>query len=203
MSYSKYNQNKFRFQTLYRKWKDCKRCELCKVRTQVVIGYGNLESRFIIIGQGPGKKENEEGKPFIGPAGKVLTKTLEKCDLSRNDFYITNAVACLTPGNRAPEDKEIKKCNKRLLKIIDILDPLFTICLGKVAAQSIFKDYKDQTLSSIRGLYRRDTLKGKRWIGITHHPCVGIYDPNGQMIKQFRKDWRKFAELVLELKEGI
>lgn len=203
--------NKNKFQTLFKKWKNCKRCKLCEVRKNVVIGHGNITSRYLIIGQNPGREEDEKGIPFIGKSGKLLDKVIKKASdgmIIRDMFYVTNAVACLSPKNREPTDNEMKACSKRLNKIISILDPYIIICLGKSAIKSMFKDFREEFgVSACRGMYRRDKLPRvdkKRYVYNTYHPSYvnRNMNVNDHVVVEWSKDWRKICELILEFEEN-
>jgi len=194
-----------KFKKLYKSWKKCKRCDLCKERKNVVVGHGNIMSRFLIVGQNPGRNEDEEGKPFVGNSGKLLNKVLDVVGLNRDDFYITNSVACKSPGNREPTKGERKSCSKRLNRIINILDPTVIVCLGKIAIKSFFL-YKDEyPISSCRGIYRRDKLPRvgrKRYLAITYHPSYLVRNPGNKKIwNEWKDDWMKIAEIILREKE--
>lgn len=88
----------------------CKKCDLCKVRTNVVSGCGNVKSKIMFIGEAPGKNEDLQGVPFIGQAGSMLDQLLHASNLTRDDIYITNTVKCRPPKNRNPKQSEITKC---------------------------------------------------------------------------------------------
>ena len=198
-----------KFETLNKKWKDCKRCKLHECRNKVVVGSGNLHARYLIVGQNPGREEDEQGIPFVGKCGKLLDQVIKKSSdgmVDRDMFYVTNAVACLSPGNRAPTNSEIKACGKRLKKIISILDPLLIIVLGKTAIKSIFPEFKEAYgVGSCLGLYRRDTLPrvdSKRYIYNTFHPSYLLRNASDKKLKKkWLKDWQKISELILELEE--
>lgn len=204
MSLSAKESTKRKFVKLHDDWKNCKRCKLCKVRNKVVVGYGNMQSKFLIIGQNPGAEEDKIGIPFIGNSGKELDRVIGLLGLNRDMFYITNVAACLTPGNRKPKDSEVKACSKRLDRIIKILDPKLIICLGDTAIRRMFPDYrKSMTLESARGLYkveRPPRADKRRYIYCTYHPSAILRNSN--LKKNWKKDWRKIVELILTIEEG-
>ncbi len=204
------NARKEKFNTLHKKWKNCKRCKLHECRNKVVVGSGNLHARYLIIGQNPGRQEDEKGIPFIGKSGKTLNDMIKFASdgmVTRDMFYVTNAVACLSPGNREPTDSEMKACSKRLNKIISILDPYITICLGKFAIKSMFKDFREEFgVSACKGLYRRDKLPRvdkKRYIYNTYHPSYinRNMNVNEHVVIEWSKDWKKICELILEFED--
>jgi uracil-DNA glycosylase family 4 len=115
----------------------CKRCDLYKTRTNTVFGEGNADARLMFIGEGPGRDEDIQGRPFVGRAGMLLTKIVEAMGLVRGDVYITNVVKCRPPGNRNPEIDEITACLPYLEKQIQLVAPDVICTLGLVASQTI------------------------------------------------------------------
>src|SRR3954469_1037669 len=102
----------------------CTRCKLHKLgRTEVVYGVGNREARLMFVGEAPGADEDEQGIPFVGRAGQLLTKIIEAIELSRDDVYIANVIKCRPPGNRNPEPDEIERCEPFLFRQIDTIKP--------------------------------------------------------------------------------
>ncbi|MGO9015527.1 MAG: uracil-DNA glycosylase [Dissulfurispiraceae bacterium] len=113
---------------------DCTRCKLSKGRTKIVFGEGNANTRIMFIGEGPGKEEDIQGRPFVGDAGQLLTRLIEKMGLKREDVYIANIVKCRPPMNRDPQEDEIATCFPFLEKQIEIIAPRVIVSLGKIAA---------------------------------------------------------------------
>ena len=113
---------------------DCTRCKLSQGRTKIVFGEGNANARIMFIGEGPGKEEDIQGRPFVGDAGQLLTRLIEKMGLKREDVYIANIVKCRPPMNRDPQDDEIETCFPFLKKQIEIIAPKVIVSLGKIAA---------------------------------------------------------------------
>jgi len=120
--------------------KKCCLCELCKTRTQVVIGSGNLTSPIMLVGEAPGKNEDIKGIPFIGLSGQFLRKTLQSLSLMDN-VYITNIVKCRPPENRDPNEFEIEKCFPYLLEQIEIIKPNIVIGIGRISSEIIHPGY--------------------------------------------------------------
>jgi DNA polymerase len=116
---------------------DCKACDLCTSRKQVVFGTGNYNPKIMIIGEAPGADEDEQGVPFVGKAGEKLDKILKFLEIDRKDIFITNAVLCRPPGNRNPSPEELEACKWRLDLQIQLLKPELIIVLGKVAVQQL------------------------------------------------------------------
>ena len=117
---------------------DCKRCKLYRGRTRIVFGEGSPRATLVFVGEGPGRDEDAEGRPFVGEAGKLLTKIIENgMGLRRKDVYICNVVKCRPPKNRVPEKDEIESCLPFLKRQLEILKPDVICALGLTAAQSL------------------------------------------------------------------
>ena len=116
---------------------DCTLCSLHKSAKNKVIGKGSLTPKILFIGEAPGKKENETGIPFVGPAGKQLDKMVEYLGLSKKDYAVINVLKCKSPGNRNPTFEEIKACKPFLKEQIKELNPKVIILLGNVSEQAI------------------------------------------------------------------
>lgn len=113
----------------------CTRCKLCETRTNVVFGVGEPSARVMLVGEGPGRNEDERGEPFVGRAGLLLDKLMDAVDLSRGkNVYIANMVKCRPPQNRDPEADELEACLPYLREQVRILRPRIIVCLGRVAA---------------------------------------------------------------------
>ncbi|MBQ2751888.1 MAG: uracil-DNA glycosylase, partial [Oscillospiraceae bacterium] len=110
---------------------DCKNCRLCEGRTNVVFGEGNPNARVMFIGEGPGKNEDEQGRPFVGRGGQLLDKMLDAVGLSREkNIFIANMVKCRPPENRDPQPDEMEACLPYLREQVKIIRPRFIVCLG-------------------------------------------------------------------------
>tara|TARA_B100001778_G_C18510233_1_gene593846 strand:+ start:345 stop:1001 length:657 start_codon:yes stop_codon:yes gene_type:complete len=116
---------------------NCVKCELSKTRKRTVFGDGSPNSKIMIIGEAPGKEEDEKGKPFIGRAGKLLDSILKSINLNRDLVYITNTIKCRPPENRNPMNEEIQSCAEFLDKQIKIIKPKVLVLLGKIAANNL------------------------------------------------------------------
>ena len=123
---------------------ECKRCPLHKGRKNLVFGEGNPRARLVFVGEAPGREEDLIGKPFVGEAGRLLTKIIENgMGLKRNDVYICNVIKCHPPQNRDPEPKEVAACLPFLKKQLEIIAPEVICILGRIAAQALLgKDFK-------------------------------------------------------------
>ncbi len=129
---------------------ECRLCGLCETRTNVVFSDGNPNAKLMIIGEGPGQKEDETGTPFVGRAGQLLSKILESVKIDRqNDSYICNIVKCRPPQNRVPTKEEAQKCKPYLEAQIEFVKPKIILLAGATAVQYILQ-VKDP-ISRIRG----------------------------------------------------
>ena len=151
----------------------CTRCRLCESRTHTVPGEGPAEARLVCVGEGPGRTEDETGRPFVGQAGELLTKILGAIGLSRNQVYICNVVKCRPPQNRTPLYDEIAACVPYLFRQLEIIKPRVILAMGNTAAQTLL-DTK-QSLGALRGKIHR--FRGTPLI-VTYHPAALLRNPN-------------------------
>jgi len=150
---------------------DCRGCDLALKRTQVVWGDGPATARVVFIGEAPGRKEDEGGRPFIGPAGHLLDELLERAHITRADVYITNIVKCRPPGNRDPRDEEILACRGYLNAQLRLLRPRAIVTLGAFATRLILQT--GAGISSVQGrVFERHGYK----VLPLYHPAATIYD---------------------------
>jgi len=163
--------------------KNCTLCDLAKSRTNVVFGEGNPNAKLMFIGEGPGAEEDRTGRPFVGRAGKLLTKIiLNVLELTREDVYIANIVKCRPPNNRVPDIKEAETCKPYLLQQIDIINPEILVCLGKTAFMYLLNT--DTPISKVRGQIFE--YKEKKVIP-TFHPSFLLRNPSAK--KEAYKDF--------------
>jgi len=169
----------------------CRRCELHRSRTKAVPGEGNLYSKIVFLGEAPGKSEDEEGRPFVGAAGKLLTKLIESLGLRREEVFITNVVKCRPPGNREPKVEEISTCSYFTDAIISLINPLLIVTLGNYAGYYIFEmkgGVRWLGVSRMRGkLYRFKVLGRERALIPTYHPAAALYNP--QVLAVLQEDF--------------
>lgn len=111
----------------------CKACRLHENRTKTVFGSGNPDASLVFVGEGPGRNEDEQGLPFVGRAGELLTRMIEAIDLTREEVFICNVVKCRPPGNRTPEPDEIESCRPHLRDQIRLIRPKLLCALGAPA----------------------------------------------------------------------
>ena len=146
---------------------DCTRCKLHEGRTNLVFGEGSPKAKLVFVGEGPGRDEDQQGRPFVGRAGKLLTKIIEAMGLTREQVYICNVVKCRPPQNRTPEPDEMSTCEQFLFKQIRFIKPEVIACLGATAAQSMLKTKK--SLGSLRGRFHS---YGSSKLMVTYHPAA-------------------------------
>ncbi len=130
---------------------DCQRCRLSKGRKNIVFGEGNPDAKLIFIGEGPGREEDLQARPFVGDAGKLLTRLIEKMGFKREDVYIANIVKCRPPMNREPEGDEINTCKPFVEEQVKIINPEVIMSLGKISAQSLLNT--KIPISKLRGRF--------------------------------------------------
>ena len=118
----------------------CNGCALCEKRQHVVFGDGARDAEILLVGEGPGQRENEQGVPFVGPAGQLLDDMLEIIHLDRTKVYVANIVKCHPPGNRDPLNVEQDACIGFLRRQTALLRPKMIVCLGRIAAKAIIKE---------------------------------------------------------------
>ncbi|MEW6602700.1 MAG: uracil-DNA glycosylase [Nitrospirota bacterium] len=156
---------------------DCQRCKLSKSRKNIVFGEGDPEARIMFIGEGPGRDEDIQARPFVGDAGKLLTNLILKLGLKREDVYIANIVKCRPPNNRNPEEDEIKACRPFVERQIAIVKPKVIVCLGKISAQTLLQSRV--AISKLRGNFYNygDTL-----VMPTFHPAYLLRNPKDKWL---------------------
>ena len=153
-----------------------KNCELKRNATNLVFGDGNIHSKIMIIGEGPGANEDMEGKPFVGRAGKLLDKMLASIKLNRNKVYITNVVNYRPPSNRKPTDAEITRYFPYLISHIEIINPKILILLGSTALNTIIGN--EVVISKARGKWIKKKIgKVEPWIIASFHPAFLMRQP--------------------------
>ena len=119
--------------------RNCTRCKLAKGRNKLVFGEGNPQADLMFVGEGPGRDEDRQGRPFVGRAGQLLTRIIEAMGLTRQDVYIANIVKCRPPNNRNPEPDEVRACLPFLMRQIQLIQPKVICALGGVAFQTLME----------------------------------------------------------------
>ncbi|NTV79078.1 MAG: uracil-DNA glycosylase [Clostridiales bacterium] len=164
------------------------KCGLCANAKTKVLGEGNLDSSIFFIGEAPGRREDEQGRPFVGSAGKLLDKLLIVAGIERKDIFITNIVHHRPPENRDPLPNEIESYGKYLDKIIDIIKPKMVITLGRF---SMAKFLPDVFISQVHG--KSFTVGGVNIIPM-YHPAASLR--NGKILEAEKADFLKLKDMV-------
>jgi DNA polymerase len=168
--------SKFRLETLKNKIKTIQNCDLKKNASKIVFADGNIQSPIMIVGEGPGQKEDELGKPFVGEAGNLLNKMLKAINIERDKIYITNVVNYRPPNNRKPELTEINRYSEFLKEHISIIEPKILILMGSTAMESILGSNKK--ISKERGQWKEVIIKQQNYKTIvTFHPAYLLRKP--------------------------
>ncbi len=170
--------------------RECTRCELHRTRTNSVPGEGPADARIMVIGEAPGWNEDQQGRPFVGAAGKFLEELLGAAGLKRGDVFITNVVKSRPPGNRDPLPDEITACAPFLQRQIDTIDPDVIVTLGRF---SMAKWFPGERISRIHGQPKKD---GKRLIVPMYHPAAALHQQalKATILEDFGKLPRILAE---------
>jgi uracil-DNA glycosylase family 4 len=151
----------------------CTKCPLYKTAKNPVPGEGNPEADFVCVGEAPGATEDEQGRPFVGQAGQLLTKILGAIDLRREDVFICNVLKHRPPGNRNPEPDEVAACSPYLVRQIELLRPKVILALGTFAAQTLLQTR--ESIGKLRGRIHR--YYGVPLI-VTYHPAALLRNPS-------------------------
>ncbi|MEO6694789.1 MAG: uracil-DNA glycosylase [Ignavibacteria bacterium] len=186
------SQNLETFSKLIR---DCPKClVLAETRKQIVFGTGNPNADIVIVGEAPGADEDEQGKPFVGRAGKLLTDILKAINFSREEVYICNILKCRPPANRNPLPEEIINCEPYLYKQLEMIKPKMILALGTLAAQTLLRS--KETLGKMRGKFH--TYNGIKMM-VTFHPAAllrnpGWKKPTWEDVQLFRTEYEKMIK---------
>jgi uracil-DNA glycosylase family 4 len=171
---------------------ECTRCQLHEGRNHLVFGAGDPHAVLVFVGEGPGREEDLQGKPFVGRAGELLTRIIEAIDLTREEVYIANIVKCRPPHNRDPRPDEIQTCLPFLLKQLEAIRPQIICCLGTFAAQTLLGT--EERISSLRGRFH--AYQGAKLMP-TYHPAFLLRNP------QFKKAvWEDMKRIREEYQRG-
>jgi len=157
---------------------DCFRCRLSKDRKNIVFGEGNPDARLMFIGEAPGREEDLQGRPFVGEAGMLLTRLIERMGLRRSDVYIANIVKCRPPMNRDPEKDEIATCRSFIERQIEMIRPEVIVTLGRIALQTLM-DKPDIKITGARGNFF--DFKGIP-VMPTFHPAYLLRNPKDKWL---------------------
>lgn len=171
---------------------NCQKCPLAQTRTHAVPGEGDLNADLMFVGEGPGRDEDLQGRPFVGRAGQLLTKIIHAMTFQRDAVYITNIVKCRPPGNRNPLGNEIASCMDYLLAQIEQINPKVIVTLGKVAAD--FFICSSLGITALRGdFYNFDNIK----VMPTFHPSYLIRNEGNKSLKKMVwEDMKKVMDFL-------
>ena len=164
---------------------ECRACRLCETRNHVVPGEGNPRALLMFIGEGPGRDEDLQGRPFVGRSGELLTRMIRSIGLEREEVYICNVVKCRPPQNRNPEPDEAQACLNYLRAQVALVRPRVIVLLGKVACRYTL----NQEISVMREHGRWFERKGV-WFMPTYHPSALLRDPSKK-----RDAWEDFQKI--------
>ena len=171
-------------------------CELKKNALKIVFNDGDYESKIMIVGEGPGQKEDEAGKPFVGDVGLLLNKMLKSINIERKNVYITNVVNYRPPNDRKPELAEITKYSNFLRRHISIIDPKILILMGSTAMESLFGT--KIKITKERGLWKEIIINNKTYLCmITFHPAYLLRQPENK--KYSWEDLKKIRKKIDQL----
>ena len=174
--------------------KNCSFCSLRNTCKAPVICRGNKKNpRIMIVGEAPGGNEDEQGKPFVGKAGKLLDKTLKEVNIPQSEIYITNIVKCRPPKNRDPEINEVLACSQHLRGQISHLRPSYIVPLGSFATRFLLRHDKRQNLP-MSELHGKKFKHNNYCILPMYHPAATFYDQS--KLQDFQKDFKKLKRLI-------
>jgi DNA polymerase len=178
---------------------DCRRCGLCEKRKTIVFGSGSESARLVFVGEGPGADEDEQGLPFVGRAGQLLTQmidntaTREGIPIRRNDVYICNVVKCRPPENRTPLPEEMETCGQFLYRQLMVLQPKAICALGATATKALLNSKLG--ITKLRGEWQR-------WnnipVMVTYHPSYLLRQYNQQAKREAWEDLKKVLHYVYD-----
>ena len=149
----------------------CTKCALHESRKKAVTGEGPADAEIMFIGEAPGFHENEQGRPFVGAAGKFFEQLLEQAGLTRSEVFITNVVKCRPPANRDPQPEELQNCNQYLEDQIHSINPSIIVTLGRISMGRYFPGAK---ITSVHG--QMQNIDG-RFIIPMYHPAAALHQP--------------------------
>jgi uracil-DNA glycosylase len=174
----------------------CTKCELHRSRKKAVPGEGPTHTEIMFIGEGPGFNENEQGRPFVGAAGKFLDELLQQAGVTRADVWITNVVKCRPPGNRDPLPDEIETCTSNYLQHqIKIVNPSIIVTLGRFSMGLFFKGAK---ITQIHGQMRKVE---DRFVIAMYHPAAALHQM--ALKPAIMADFAKLPELLKEARAEL
>ena len=179
---------------LYRRVANCTDCDLCNTRTQAVPGEGPADAEVMFVGEGPGFHEDQQARPFVGPAGRLLEELLASAGLRRSDVYITNVVKCRPPNNRDPLPTEIDACRAHLEAQIGLIKPKLIVTLGRYSLAWFFPR---DSISKVHGHLRRQN--GMYSLHM-YHPAAALHA--GNLRKTIEDDFRRIPPALDKIRHA-
>jgi len=170
----------------------CTRCPLAQGRTRVVFGVGDPDADLMLVGEAPGYHEDQQGEPFVGPAGKLLDRLLADIGRRRSQVYIANVLKCRPPGNRDPQQPEIDACSDYLRQQLALVDPKVVVTLGNFATRLLLK--RDVGISRLRG---QVYPWWNRYLVPTLHPAA-VLRGGGHLLEQVKEDFALAQKAIAE-----
>ncbi len=170
---------------------NCRRCDLCKGRRNIVFGVGNPRAHLVFVGEAPGREEDEKGEPFVGEAGRLLDRIIFAMGMRREDVYICNVEKCRPPHNRDPLPEEIEACEPFLKRQLSAIRPQLIVSLGRFAAQCLLRD--KAPMNRLRGHWRE--YEGTPLMP-TYHPAFLLRNPASK-----REVWEDMKQVMKRLRE--
>ncbi len=186
------NEKKLALEALREEIGDCRRCMLSKGRTHIVFGEGNPGAVLMFIGEAPGREEDIQARPFVGDAGKLLTRLIEKMGFGREEVYIGNIIKCRPPQNRDPEEDEIRTCLPFIVRQVEIISPKIIVSLGRISAHTLIGT--KTPISKLRGSFFE--FKGIPLMP-TFHPAYLLRNPRDKWLV-----WEDAQKVMEKLREG-
>ena len=175
----------------------CRKCALWMTKTKSVFGEGSLNPKVMFISEAPGYNEDQQGRPFVGKAGKILDELLEIIGLKREEVYIANVLKCRPPNNRDPKPEEIKACTPYLDKQIQIIKPKIICTMGNFATKYVFEKFglKSGNIGKLHGkAFKIRNLLMNCVVIPLYHPAVATY--NSGMKTTLIEDFRRIKEFI-------
>ena len=176
---------------LYKEIERCQACELAKSRTRVVPGEGPEKVDILFIGEAPGWHEDQQGRPFVGPAGQFLEELLASIKLNRGQVYIANVIKCRPPSNRDPLPGEIQACSKWLDRQVELLQPKIIVTLGRY---SMARYFPNQTISKIHGKAKKEN---NVILFPMYHPAAALHQ--GGLRKTIEADMLNIPQIMTQI----
>ncbi len=180
---------------------ECRACPLHRFRRNPVPGEGSLNAQVLFLGEAPGRREDETGRPFVGAAGKLLDELLEEIGLRRGDVFITNVVKCRPPNNRDPKPVEVEACSIHTLRILRLISPAVVVTLGNHSGRFVYEELMGRSWRGVtreRGRVHDLLLEGRKVkVLSTYHPAAALYNP--KLKDRLEEDFSTIRKLLNEL----